>query len=611
MIDLSSLIKKINSFYKDASKSYLEALGQPGYSMPDDPEEEDDVGGEVGDIGLYPKIENAARQISNPDVLDEVLLIGELYKKALTIGGGFNLVNKAVSNLVNMLDDEDDDEQMAVEDLMNEISKDLRARAKFTPEGDSDQAIKALQNVKNELNARLISEDLEGDEPTAYEAGLSQYQEGAEGVFDPTGGVSQEVGKTKGRGYRIESRSYKDWVQSYENERQRYLHELEDPKIKLSRTADHMKELVNLLEQMIVLTKAANQLEAEVQAAPTPENQEKLDKIKQNIKEYQTRRSTLKKSLRNFELAKKEEQLNIERGSARTPQEQELAQEKIELINLMKSRFTNKGEESKWRRILINSMSEGRSISPQTKAALKQKIQEAAALKKSPKEQDVERGAYQAKMRKTIEKEKEDGKRNQYDFANMQLANFIEHLTVAILAKRKTFKDALLKSISKAKTTEAPIKELLDRVARAATNKRDIGPALKDLRTAIREIPSIKRELLIFLTSIAISKMFYDFRNELQEINVSLGYPADKSQRESFIPSFQDLDYTQIAAIRKAIKDGKNLLKHFEKYQGQWMTGSGIEVSFGGKSPTIATNLVKLIVEYLEHNIKQYGAIHE
>ncbi len=221
MIDLSELIKKIKAFHKNASFSYLTTLGQAGYSMPDDPEDED-TGTGATDLGLYNRIEDAARQISNSDVLSEVLLIAELYKKALTIGGGFNLVNKAISNLVNMLDDEDDEEQMAVEDLMNELSKDLRARAKATPLGDSDEAIRELQNVKKELNARLISEDLEGDEPGAYEAGLSQYQEGAEGVFDPTGGVSQEVGKAKGRGYHVTTRSYKDWVQSYENELQRY-----------------------------------------------------------------------------------------------------------------------------------------------------------------------------------------------------------------------------------------------------------------------------------------------------------------------------------------------------------------------------------------------------
>ena len=103
---LPTLIKKIDDFYKLA----LEAVnfvksGQQGFSMPDDPEEDDtarqpDNSPDSNDE--YAELIRAAQNVSDPSLSSELQLVAEMYKKALELGGGYNSINRAISNIITI-----------------------------------------------------------------------------------------------------------------------------------------------------------------------------------------------------------------------------------------------------------------------------------------------------------------------------------------------------------------------------------------------------------------------------------------------------------------------------------------------------------------------------
>lgn len=599
MTNLLSLIEKITHFYKTAASSYLKTLGQAEYGMPEDPEADE------ADLGLYDDIMDAARQIADVDVLSEVLLIAELYKKALEIGGGFNAVNKAISNLVNMMDDEDNEEQMAVEDLMNKVSRDLRNRAKATPMGDSDEAVKALRQVKDEINTRLISEDLE-PEQTPFEAGME-----GEVVFDPTGGVSPEVGKAKGRGYRVETRSFKDWAQSYENERQRYEHELTAPELQLSRTGlearrnassrNNLKELVSLLSQMVELTKEATRLETELQAVPDPDKQARLETVRNELRKMQSRRIGLKKNLRNYQYDQQVKSLTEEAAAARTPQEKFLLEQRIKLTELMMSPDRGKAEEAKYRRMLINSMTGGHAIPPEQVARIQAKIQEGAAKKRKATQlyrEKAEQVAAQKGTKETIKTREElleggaraprrglgAGRIHDYDFDLAGLEGLITHLTQRMATERIVVKQKITDKLKKAQQDATSLKPFMDDLAKAATKKDRTAflASAQRLRTKMDEFKNVQPEMVQYVISLRTSKFFYSFRDKAKQIGEWLGQPMSAEQ---------------VSFIDDTIREGRRLVDFYKSLKVKPITPGWAERTTHYKPPT---EIIEKIVKNLE-----------
>lgn len=596
MADLSSLIKKINNFYKGAAGSYLKALGAPptSYYMPDEPEE--DLGSDVGDVGLYPKIMDAAQHISDADVRDEVLMIGELYKKALEVGGGYNFINKAVSNLVNLLDDEDDDEQMAVEDLMNEISRDLRTRAKSTPTGDSDEAIKAIRAAKDEIDRRLIAEDLE-EEVTPYEAGLSKEPASTLQEAFPIAGDIEAGGK---RGWGIEGRTYKDWAKSYENERQRFVHELTAPELQLSRTGleartntaarNNLQELVDVLGQMVSLTTQATQLEAELQAAPDDTKQKQLEEVRQNLQRLQGRRMSLKKNLRRYQYDQQIKSLQEDLGSARSDQEKFLISQKIKLNELRKSPDKGKDEETKWLKVLINSMSGGNALPPDQIAKIQQKIQEGAAKKTKATQLWREKAEQVAALKGTVGPIRERqvgesgafGKRNQYNFDALPLDGLVEHLTQRLATERVVVKQKVTDKMKKAQQDPAGLKPYMDDVAKAATKKDKTAflAATQRLKQRMTEFKNVQPEVVSYVISLRTSKFFYNFRDRVKKIGEWIGQPIDPEQ---------------VNFIDDTIRDGQKLASYYKGLKIKPLSGPDRSTHY--KPPT---EIIEKIVKNLE-----------
>lgn len=594
----SNLIKKISNFYKIATNSYLETLGQ-GYHMPDEPEvgNEDDFN---SNLGLYSKIIDAANRISNSDIAAEVLLIAELYKKALQISGGYNYVNKSVSNIVNLLDDEDDHEQSSVEDLMNEISRDLRTRAKSTPMGDDDSAINIIKQTKNDINSKLISEDLENsDEPSAFEAGLTQYEENAKGVHDPSGGVSGEVAATKGRGYRVERRNYKDWIQSYEDERQRYIHDLSAPEIQLSRTGiearkntatrSNLEDLIKLLGQLIDLTKKANELEVQLQTVNNPEIESTLNKVQEMIKVLQKRRGELKLGIKNYQNSKYIKDLENELNESTSNQEKFVIQQKIELQKLMMSGDKGKDEEAKWRKVLIKSMSGGNSLPADQLLKIQEKIKEGAAKKIRVNDLYKQKAEQIAKLKGTTklkEKEKGHGKSNAYQWEDINLDGLTQHLTERLATERVVVKQKVTDKMKKAQQDPAGLKPFMDDVAKAATKKDKTAllAAAQRLKQKMIEFKNVQPEVVQYVISLRASKFFYNFRDKIKLIS-------------NWIKENNTLSPEQMEIVNDAIREGNKLIEFYRNMKIKTITPGWSERSTYYKPPT---EIIERIVKNLE-----------
>lgn len=537
--------------------------------MPDDPEEADEPSGDAEGPGLYPKMIQAARTISDPDVSEEVQLVAELYKKALEMNGGYTYIGRALSNVIDVLDEDDESEQEAVEDLLNEVSRDVRARAKTAGtmgKPDDDKVLRALREVKNQFEQRMVQEHVD-EGPSAFEAGLTgyqeneegevrpglqQYEESAGGTFDPTGGVRGEPGVAN-RGYYVSGRSYTDWLQRYNNELERFKQDANDPELTVikgvgeeggkeaKRKASirrNLTYLIQILEQVVRLTAQVTQLENQVQVAPDDaEAKTQLADATKKLSELQTERRKLKKNLGKLMQTNKMNELQSQLGQAKTPEEQNYYQQQIALQQLRLSDDSKKAQEIKWRKTLIKALATRdpsgnlifQKISPDTLKKIQEGIDAGEALKRKTSEKDkatAERiKALKGLKGPSVSKEErqlgkgQSAKRNEYVEANLSLEGFIRHITESIASKRKTIKDRVLRKLKDAGHDPGLLKPFLDDVATAANDRRNIGPAAKALRLKMSEFAKAQPEVVQYLIGARIAKLFLGYRNQLQVIN--------------------------------------------------------------------------------------------
>lgn len=383
MNKLDKLISKIDSFCTQALCSLLlikKGAEPQGYYMPDDPEEENDtpepMTGE--DVGKYNELLHVAQQVRDPGLSSELILLAELYRKSIEIGGGYNSINRSIHNIINMyLEDEEDPQQEEIEDILNEVVSDLRKRAGGAAglaKPDSPGAIKALKEMKDNFNSQNLQQEV-------YD--LSNYDETASSTFDPTGGVGkEEAGKGFGRGHSFTTRkSLKDWISHYENEIQRYadlLNSVTNVGIK-----DKIKTLLDILNKLKANTVEENKLAEAYSTTNDEETGTQLNKVKEENKKLKQDRTSLKQGIRNIEISRSINTLQESLNNTRNADEKDRLQQEIDLLKLVSSKDIGKTEERNWRRILLKSMSGGNKISLETRQKLEENIQKAAAKKKS------------------------------------------------------------------------------------------------------------------------------------------------------------------------------------------------------------------------------------
>lgn len=409
MNKLSQLLQSIDYFYKKAMQSYrLVSLGAPpdysgGWSSPDDPEEDE--------TGLYGEIVDTARSLEDENLSDPLLLIAEMYKKALEIDNGYNFINKGISSFITIqLDNERDLEQQRVLDLLNKVSKDLRDRASASGAygGDSVQALQELKEVERRFNAsepaevstdELIGTDtteLEpeadkptkpGDEEEPSEAPEKGFEEG-EVQVDLTGGARN---KEQNRGIGIQDKKQpKAWVESYKNEISRYQAELQDekdPSITQQKT-----KIIGIMGQLIDLYEDQDN---EIQKYRDEKVQATLETIEASISDLKKQVRDTKLSIRNKSLTDGLGTLEQHKAKAKTDREKFLLDQKIQLYKNMLSGEIGRRQETQLRKRFIKELEQGRTgtLNKETGkidfSVILKKIEDAAKGKRTRKEYNV------------------------------------------------------------------------------------------------------------------------------------------------------------------------------------------------------------------------------
>lgn len=649
MLSLSNLIKKVDYFYHNSVRpSLFQKYAQDfskGFSMPDDEEEAPETERTETDLSstLYEKLTELARIIRDPNISSEALLIGDMYRKAIELNDGFNAIRKAIGNFINILDiddpDNEEDPLNQMVDLMNEINKDSITRAKTIGgglnKGDSQQAVDAIREVQNQFNQQSREEELEGQNRSVSD--LSDIDPEAAAKFDLSGGISREEAQTKGRGYSVGYRKdLKDWIASYENEKERYSEELssdENPK-----TIENKKKLIQILDQLKELTAEEADFFKELQVTnriqierdpitkvkkttfTNSEDEKKLNLIRDKIKDLKKTRQNLKVSLREKILDRQSSQLEEKYNTAKDPKEKFKLEQEILLIKALQSKDKNKGEEIKLRKMLLSflphiSMTE---TGLQTLKNWMTRIDEATKKRIPFAQFEIEKAKeIGERMGKVPIKTEHKGKYviknipGVRDWQSIKLSGYIENLSKALLAERKTAKDRLIGSKNKKVPEEikSNFKPYLDEISKASDNvakasnpkekslyRAVLLKAVQALRQKIHEAVRLTPEFTQYVISVKSSRYFHMFKNRLSQIN-SLGIEDKEKLTES-----------EISFIKETIETGRKIIDYYRNVELKLIKPIGEQTIYKNPYDT-PTNVIEMSCLYLNNILAAKGAV--
>ena len=350
---LPRLLQKIDSFHSLAeSLTRLKRMAQRTWTMPDDPEEEETTEETNEGGGLYRHIISTANTLPQ-DVANEVLLIGELYKRALEINGGYVPLNKAISvalsNIDSLIDDGslDENSREAAEDLLEEVAADVRQRAKtsISQRMDEPTAMRELRAVQQKFNSQEAAEEM-ARQRQVYEKG-KPGQEAGHGIAAPT--VLETPQK-----YARELARLKDMM---ENDQSISLNVPPSERAANQNIRTSITELMGSLEGLLKTMPVVQALADELKI--TPDDQEKVKRFEQatnSLVRLRARRQILKARLNRVMQAKEMEDLESQSVRARTPAEKAWLEEKIKLQRARLSTNLYKGNEIRARQKLVNAL---------------------------------------------------------------------------------------------------------------------------------------------------------------------------------------------------------------------------------------------------------------
>lgn len=566
---MQKLLIAINEFYKIATSNFKKIAQQNN---------------------LYSELVSATHSIKDPEIASEVELISELYKKALQLNNGFSYVNEVISRFINMLEVDTEGEQEAIEDLINKVSRDLRQRAKNN--SDTTNSVQQLKQDKSNFQNQLIDDTtqaLNGKvdlEQAVNVNGLfgNQYGEGI------NSGVSFTAPKT-----------YKDWITAYQDERDRYQEELNSPELwqakdrQGSAVRNNLFELIKVLDQLISVTKQTNQLYASlsVQENPDKSDQDQFTALGQKTQEFQNKRIYLKKLIRKYLYSKNAEEINKNLSSANNPQEKRLLQAKSNLLTLQISNDYNKAEETKWRKFLVRALIADPNLSEKQINEINDKIN-LAKLKTIPyKVKHEEKSKDIAKLKGQKAQTTDDRARgahtDRYDFDNISLDGLITHLTQRLATERQTAKEKVAKAIEDAKLDPNVLKPYIDDLAKAATkkDKAAILEKTKLLRNKMKEIEKSEESVIIYSRSIRTGKFFYQFRDQVSQIQTWENAP---------------LNPEQMATLNEAINQGQKIIDFYTNKDLKTMNNDIIKKKYYSKPLEIVQKITNRLLEIKKNN---------
>lgn len=509
MVLLPRLIQNIDDFYDQATELVAKAQTKKpqtleewkSWTMPEEPEE-----GEEGEEGIknpphFDELMDIARRVDDPGLSQQLEILAELYRRAIQIGGGYASIARAINELKNQYSDGTSSD---IEFILNGMIKELAKHAggvNALAGGDNPRFVQQLAQLRQDILARTqeaqsealdaYQEDIsvpgassEGEGELA-ESGLDAEPEAVSAAALGFGGDKDDPKANRGWHTTGKIGAYKNWSEYYDNEREAYEADLAAEKNPA--TINILKQLISLLTSLSSKTAEALKLSNDLKVVPDPAGQERLEKIRDDLRALKKSRALLKARIRNTEIDKDQQKLSAELASSKDFKEKELIKQKMALNELSKSKDIGKAKERNYRLALIHSMSGGNFPGPATLQDMLRKIEEASKLKISIED-------YRKQQAAKLKSIKEMGERGLKftekggDFASV-LVKLKQHVPNVKMGDKKyvidKWRDKVIASASeKEKTTFKPHLDALA-AAKKSGDKAAITAAMSALYNAL------------------------------------------------------------------------------------------------------------------------------
>jgi hypothetical protein len=584
MTYLPSLIKKIDDFVSLVeSMNRLKKMAAPPqtWSMPDDPEEEEETlqGDEF--TGLYPKVMDIINEInaseSNEDIANELQLIAELYKKAIEINGGYkqlqDYIKRAMANIDMLIDESDgvigDDVRDLADEVLEDLSSDLRQRAKSTvaPQAPDAQAMQQLKAVKDAFNSAEARAEVEAQK-SVYERGKPGQETGHT--------IVRKTAETPDK-YAKEIARLKDSLQTTTDQN----------------TRNNVEYLIATLVSLLDTMKTVKNLEGELKVSPDDAaTVQAFDKATADLERLRKQRLVYRRKLN--ELILKEDQTDLRRKmyETRDPREKAWLEDRIRLLDLrMNEKLLRKRDMIKALKAKINSSGtldergdfQALTLPEATRQSLEEAYQ-SGALKSITKdqydrEQTVERAKQHGKVGPvpTRQKGRIGGGRagekiHQYDVSSATFSGLVDKLSERINTSAHVARLNVTQMVVDKKKVHNELKPFVDAVSKAIQKKDNVAKlaAIKNLKAQMKarmdKVPAIKA----LARNIKWLPFFQRMKADLETV---AGWQTDQGW---------DLNENKTMFIQNLLTNGRKITDAYRRYYPE--TGpkrtNQLEISF-------------------------------
>ncbi len=369
---LPSLLRKIDGFCQQVSSTIKVAAEEVG-------EEEDDYFLDLMDV---------ARYIDDPGLSHQVQMLAELYRAALSMGGGYGTIARAINNLKELYSD---DSSSNIENILNGMLVVLSKRAggpAALAGRDNPNFVTRLAELKADIESRFSATDYDSYQeelkvPGAVGEGESEFAEQGfgESVSPAQLGWGNKEDAKYNPGWHTTGSAlpFKDWKAYYANEVAALNIQLASTDNTEIRQA--IKNLITLIPKLSEKVEERIDLTNKMKEAPSDEISSQLESTKNEITKLREQITDIKKSIRSFRLKQDEANLREEIAVAEQRNDfraKELATQKLALNKLTQMPGVRKAKARNLILRLIESMSGGNFPGPNTLAAEKEKINEAS-----------------------------------------------------------------------------------------------------------------------------------------------------------------------------------------------------------------------------------------
>lgn len=587
MTYLPSLIKKIDDFVSLAeSLTRLKKMAAPPpetWSMPDDPEEEDEAlpGDEFS--GLYPKVMDVINEInaseSNEDIANELQLIAELYKKAIEINGGFkqvqDYIRRAMANIDMLIDESDgvigEDVRDLADEVLEDLSGDLRQRAKSTvaPQANETAALQQLKATKDAFNSAEARAEIESQK-SVYEKGKPGQETGHT--------IVRKTAETPGK-YAKEIARLRESLQTTTDQNSK----------------NNIEYLIATLVELLETMKTVKRLEGEVKVAPDDaQTVQAFKEATTKLEQLRKQRLVYRRKLNELILKDDQTQLRRKMYETRDPREKAWLEDRIRLLDLrMNEKLLRKRDMIKALKAKINSSGtldergdfQALTLPEATQQALEEAYQ-AGSLKSITKtdydrKQTIERGVEHGKRGPVPERQKgrvgggRAGERiHNYELDNATFPGLVDKLNEKINTSAHVARLNITQTIVDKKKVHNELKPFVDRVSKAIQKKDNAAKlaAIKELKAQMKirmdKAPAIKA----MARNIRWLPFFQKVKTDLETI-AGWNIDADKN-----------FDENKVALIQKTILSGRKVTDAYRRYYPE--TGpkrpNQLEIAFDG-----------------------------